>query len=179
MQIIVDKSLREPGGDVHRVFQPKPEELQYDDVEFTKKPIRVEVGLQNMGDRLIGTIHVDCEIRLECSRCVERAGFLVSAERQIQFLETPTPEQLESELEGWFVSRYDGETVELDDDIRQMLVLAVPMKFLCREGCKGLCLQCGANLNRGSCGCPPARVERRVESPFRTAFDALNRKKKM
>jgi uncharacterized metal-binding protein YceD (DUF177 family) len=178
MQIVVDKSLKEIGGEVSREFRPTPDELQYDDVVFSKKPIRVEVDLQNTGDRLIGTIRVDCEIVLECARCVESTMLAVSAERQAQFVQNPTPEILDSEREGWFVSRYDGETVELDDDVRQMLMLMVPIQTLCREDCKGICAQCGANLNDRVCGCPPPPPPSPGDSPFRAAFDEWNRKKK-
>lgn len=179
MQIIVDQSLKEVGGHVSRVFRPAPDELTFEEVEFGKKPIRVEVDLQNSGDRLIGAITVQCELRLECSRCVERAGFAVEADREIQYVQNPTPDMLKSELGGWFVSAYDGERVVIDEDVRQMLLLAVPMRFLCREDCKGLCSRCGANLNAGSCACPVAVESRAKGSPFQAAFEELKRKKKL
>jgi uncharacterized protein len=43
--------------------------------------------------------------------------------------------------------------IDLDDIIRQQLLLALPMKKLCSEQCKGMCLRCGANLNQNACGC--------------------------
>ena len=48
---------------------------------------------------------------------------------------------------------YRDETIDLGDLVREQLYLALPMKPLCAEACKGLCPQCGTNLNRGTCDC--------------------------
>jgi uncharacterized protein len=46
--------------------------------------------------------------------------------------------------------------------LREQFYLALPMKPLCREDCKGLCPQCGTNLNTGSCECGPALEDPRL-----------------
>jgi uncharacterized protein len=51
------------------------------------------------------------------------------------------------------VSYYQGEGLLLEDALREQLLLCVPLKVLCREHCKGLCPQCGTNLNAGQCSC--------------------------
>ena len=48
---------------------------------------------------------------------------------------------------------YSGEEIELDDFVRETLVMNMPGKVLCSEDCKGLCPKCGADLNQGKCGC--------------------------
>jgi uncharacterized protein len=53
------------------------------------------------------------------------------------------------------VFAFDGERVDLEPLFREELVLAVPYAPLCKEDCKGLCSQCGADLNSGACGCRP------------------------
>jgi len=45
--------------------------------------------------------------------------------------------------------------LSFDQDLREMLLLALPMKNLCRPDCRGLCPQCGMNLNEGTCDCRP------------------------
>ncbi|OGX35536.1 MAG: hypothetical protein A3C36_05530 [Omnitrophica WOR_2 bacterium RIFCSPHIGHO2_02_FULL_52_10] len=49
----------------------------------------------------------------------------------------------------------DGTTdfIEIDEDIRQELILNLPFRILCREDCRGLCVECGANLNDERCAC--------------------------
>ncbi|OGH56869.1 MAG: hypothetical protein A3G34_06830 [Candidatus Lindowbacteria bacterium RIFCSPLOWO2_12_FULL_62_27] len=171
--------LREPGGSLTRQFTPRAAELAFEGIEFTSKPIRVSVDLQNVGEDIVGDLRVSCELSIECGRCVERCSYAVEADRQIEYLTNPTAEAMEAEMDGWFVSQYDGERVVLDDDVWQMLLLALPMRFLCREDCRGLCPRCGANLNRRPCGCPPLDTSRTQDHPLRSALNDILRKKKL
>jgi uncharacterized protein len=43
--------------------------------------------------------------------------------------------------------------MELADSVKEQVLLAAPVKVVCRESCKGLCPKCGKNLNEGDCGC--------------------------
>lgn len=52
-------------------------------------------------------------------------------------------------------SIYEGRTIDLDPMLYELLLLAQPTTYLCSEDCKGLCPQCGVNLNTGSCACKP------------------------
>ena len=55
-----------------------------------------------------------------------------------------------------------GQTViDLADDVRQTVLLSFPLKNVCREDCRGLCSQCGRNLNEGSCDCKETHVDGR------------------
>jgi hypothetical protein len=55
-----------------------------------------------------------------------------------------------------------GQTViDLSDDARQTVLLALPLKHLCREDCRGLCPQFGRNLNEGTCDCRETRLDGR------------------
>ena len=47
----------------------------------------------------------------------------------------------------------EGSGLELDDIIYEDAVFSLPMRYLCKETCKGLCPVCGADLNVGECGC--------------------------
>ncbi|MFH1476032.1 MAG: DUF177 domain-containing protein [Verrucomicrobiota bacterium] len=50
-----------------------------------------------------------------------------------------------------------NELIDLTDDIREAMLLALPINFLCSETCRGLCVQCGANLNKAPCACVKPR----------------------
>jgi len=58
----------------------------------------------------------------------------------------------------------DTDKIDLDEYIRDYAVLAVPMKNLCSEDCKGLCSKCGKNLNEGTCNCNEENIDPRWES---------------
>jgi uncharacterized protein len=51
--------------------------------------------------------------------------------------------------------------MELADSLREQVLLAAPVKVVCRENCKGICAQCGKNLNEGACDCAPAVADPR------------------
>ena len=57
---------------------------------------------------------------------------------------------------------YNGEYIDLTDTVREVLILSEPMQVLCRPDCKGLCPQCGANLNDGPCSCPTDHIDPRL-----------------
>ena len=104
--------------------------------------------------RLVGKFSVDFEVN--CARCLEVVSQHI--ERDFDLIYRP----LGSDRRGEEVSiseaeteigYYQGEGMELVDSVKEQVLLAVPVKVVCRESCKGLCPQCGKNLNEGDCGC--------------------------
>jgi uncharacterized protein len=57
---------------------------------------------------------------------------------------------------------FDGKTIDLDPIVREQVLLALPMNAVCREDCKGLCAQCGQNLNEKQCGCEQKVIDPRL-----------------
>jgi len=90
-----------------------------------------------------GTLQV--RIRAQCSRCAEYFSLVV---REPAF------------LRAYPVSA-STEEVDVTPDLREALVLRIPIYPLCREDCRGLCPYCGANLNREECTCSPQAMESR------------------
>jgi uncharacterized protein len=68
---------------------------------------------------------------------------------------------------------YTGKTIDLAPALREQILLAVPPSPLCDEACKGLCPQCGKDLNQGDCGC-----ERRSIDPRWAALKDIQLQKK-
>ncbi len=54
--------------------------------------------------------------------------------------------------------------IDISDDVRQTLLLSIPLKLLCKEACRGLCTECGTNLNNETCSCSHAEVDPRWEA---------------
>ncbi|MEW6440910.1 MAG: DUF177 domain-containing protein [bacterium] len=118
------------------------------------------------GDARIGRVgrnvfvrgRVRTTLRLECSRCLERIGH----ELDLSFSHTLRPHdgkvvsanELELQAEDLECGTYEEDAFELNRIIEEQIVLAVPMKALCFDECKGLCPKCGANLNESLCRCP-------------------------
>jgi uncharacterized protein len=55
----------------------------------------------------------------------------------------------------------DAAKIDITNDVRDYLILSIPMKKLCNTDCKGLCIKCGKNLNEGACECKQLEVDDR------------------
>lgn len=103
-------------------------------------------------------------LTVACSRCVGPVRINLDEKLLVTFMppgEMPSedaeaaaegegPEVREEDLD---VFPFDGERIDLEPLFREQFVLAVPYAPLCREDCKGLCPQCGTDLNSGTCSC--------------------------
>jgi uncharacterized protein len=61
--------------------------------------------------------------------------------------------------------------IDVADDVRQTMVLAVPLKLLCRDNCRGLCPICGTDLNSGTCQCDDRSVDSRWDALRKLSSD--------
>ena len=107
--------------------------------------------------RLVG--NVETELELACSRCLEPYRFPLSAAFDLLLSAGVSAVFAEAEHEmdddDLETSYYRDDQIDLNELLREQFYLALPMKPLCREDCRGLCPQCGTNLNTSTCGCAP------------------------
>jgi uncharacterized protein len=118
----------------------------------------VELGFDIHKDkdkfRVVGRVKTTLE--LPCSRCLEAYQLPVDQTFDLRYhphTEASVEEETEVEDEDLETSFYRDEQIDLNELLREQFYLALPMKPLCREDCKGLCPQCGTNLNTGTCDC--------------------------
>ncbi|MDD5711815.1 MAG: DUF177 domain-containing protein [Smithellaceae bacterium] len=118
--------------------------------------------------RVRETVYVEGEIKAElsaaCGRCLEEIKLPLAGSFRYTLIPAPKEYAEESELSAEDMDSlyYEEEAVDLDPIIVEQVILQIPMKILCREDCKGLCPQCGANLNKGKCSCPEKPVDERL-----------------
>jgi uncharacterized protein len=106
--------------------------------------------------RLVGRVATALEVA--CSRCVEPFEIPVDAAFDLRYhpREMNTGEgEREIEEDDLSTAFYENDAIDLGQLMREQFYLALPMKPLCSEDCRGLCPQCGTNLNRGACACGP------------------------
>jgi len=104
--------------------------------------------------RLNGELSASLEIA--CARCLEPA--VQNVERRFDLLYRPQgadggQEELSFTAAEAEIGYYQGTSLLLEDVLREQVLLAVPLKAICRQDCKGLCPQCGADLNVVQCSC--------------------------
>ena len=100
--------------------------------------------------------------RAECARCLEPVNgeFSVTLERTVAAEGTLTEEQLEENVDEYAVIA--SGMLDLDETIREELLLSFPMRVLCEEDCPGLCSKCGKPLRDGDCGCSKVEIDPRL-----------------
>ena len=105
-----------------------------------------------------------------CARCLDRVDgdFSVQLERTVAAEGTLTEEQLEENVDEYAV--IENGTLDVDEAIREELLLSFPMRVLCSEECLGLCPKCGKPKRLGDCGCPTFEPDPRL-AILKTLFD--------
>jgi uncharacterized protein len=122
--------------------------------------------------RLDGELAVQLET--DCARCLEPV--VTDVKHGFDLLYRPLGadagrEELSVTSAEAEISYYQGDGLQLEDVLREQVLLAVPLRAICREDCKGLCPQCGANLNEKRCSCAEP-----VEDPRWTGLKDLRGK---
>lgn len=126
--------------------------------------IRVHVTIQKSGEEFFCQATVVGQIVAECARCL--AEFPTEISGRISFIvkvgEAPAVGGVQEDKEEYVFMNTD-QLADLTEVVRQELLLAMPMKPLCMEECKGLCPRCGVNLNTKTCTCRVTGTDSRWE----------------
>ena len=117
-----------------------------------KDGISYDVFLTNTGDGILATGMARFEADTTCDRCLGPAHLDVNAEISCYYLHEEPQDDVEDESDFGLIDDSDG-TIDLSEAIQGGLAMEIPYVVTCSDDCKGLCPQCGANLNDGPCGC--------------------------
>lgn len=145
-------------GHFERRFEPSAFDPQDDDYRVAA-PVELSVDVEKAGgDAFRVTGRATTRLGLECGRCLDAFEVPVDASFELRYVP-----QLENDGEGerevaeddLTTAYYREGSLDVIDLLCEQFQLALPMKPLCAEACRGLCPECGANLNRTECGCAP------------------------
>lgn len=147
--------LEEPVGskmsfDIDEAQQRLAEDLFVDFVRGT-----VEFTRTNRG--IFGEGRLHSQVQLECARCLETFSQPLDFHLEAQFGLPPIKPQGET----IFPIGVKG-ILDLTEALREHILLDLPMRPLCRPDCRGLCVECGANLNDGPCDCVEETIDPRL-----------------
>lgn len=126
-----------------------------------KEPVKVNLTVKNVGGVLCLSGRAECTVLVRCGRCG-----------------VPLAENLSFEIEESLL--YEGSNVEINDDedvivfsgyrfdideiVANYVFMNLPIRYLCKEDCKGVCPKCGKDLNEGDCGCDKHDIDPRLEA---------------
>lgn len=160
MEIQVAQISEDEGLEIHHLY-PEGEPVLGEDAHLMGQ---TEVDLQATRAaekvRLVG--RVNAAVAFECDRCLSPLSAKVEQSFDLLYL-PPLGAGDEHELhdDDLSIAFYQGQAIDVDDLVREQVELALPMGRLCGEACRGLCPECGANLNQGQCACATEQVDPR------------------
>ncbi|MBU0699725.1 DUF177 domain-containing protein [bacterium] len=167
--------LKDAGKMIDMSGQIDPEEkhtalLLKDSKLLVKKQIDFRMKLEGMGyGRIELSGWLQTEVSLQCCRCLEWFDYSLERDFIVDYhsavsestageKDTESLGSVEITEDDIYVNNYTGDTLNILEEYCSQLILALPMVPRCRDGCKGLCSQCGQNLNVKECNCVSAQM---------------------
>src|ERR1700752_2428789 len=157
--------LHGPREHVERTLQPSA--LGPDDPDYRiVAPVKLVMDVSKVGaDAFEVKGRVTSRLELVCGRCLEAYEIPVDASFDLRYVpqsDNAGEDEREIEEDDLTPAFYKDGVLDIADLLREQFELALPMRPLCNEACRGLCPQCGTNLNRTECGCTPAWEDPRL-----------------
>jgi uncharacterized protein len=134
-----------------------PEELILDEenARLIEAPqIRGSASRKGSEVQLRGTLTARAEV--DCDRCLKSLEFPIETKFDVTYIpasDYESNETAELQADDLLVSVYEGDSIDVDEIVREQVLLALPARALCGEECKGLCPICGNNRNTSPCAC--------------------------
>ena len=136
------------------------ESLSGMDISF-EGPVHIKGRAENIGGQVKISARVTAKIVASCARCMKA----IFEDVDFEFTERLAGKETEVQ-EDDDVILLESSVVDVADLALNNFITVSPMKYLCKEDCKGLCPHCGVDRNESACGCDEANVDPR--------FDVLN-----
>jgi uncharacterized protein len=123
-------------------------------------PIKAALRALRIGDLVEIDGHIETSVRLPCSRCLKlfetplKSNFaLTYIQHPADVIEDNETQEVELSAEDMGIVYFQGEKINLKDGIQEQVVMEFPLRPLCNLDCKGLCPECGVDLNEDPCDC--------------------------
>jgi uncharacterized protein len=154
MKINVAQQIKESVGSVRNVI--------IDETDSAGLPVRGKVQLLRTNRSILVSGKLNTTVRDICSRCLDEFDYPLTLDIEEEYFLTRDPVSdttLTPPPESGAFTIEENNILNLSEAVRQYMLLAQPMKPICREDCAGLCPQCGCNLNYETCHCTPISHE--------------------
>lgn len=123
-------------------------------------PIKTALRAIRIDDMIDVKGNINTWVRLPCGRCLKEYETPLKSQFDLTYLHRIPGLQEDEEQDEVEISAaetgliyFEGEHINLQDGIQEQVIMALPVKALCKKNCKGLCSSCGNDLNEGDCGC--------------------------
>ena len=134
MKVMV-KTIPASGLEFTRTVSPESIGLMHDDLNCVS-PLEVTAKIERIQNVVVANVDVRGKYSFICSRCLSGVDHDDVSQFKFEYL-----------------VNLNTVSIDLGEDIRQEIILDLPVRVLCREDCKGFCPGCGINLNKEQCKC--------------------------
>lgn len=114
-------------------------------------------------DLLLADIKISAEVQAECARCLKTVSLEIS-ENLMYLYYSDSAEEINDENYLPVEVKYFGRVIDIMPQIEESVFALLPTKVLCKKDCKGLCPNCGKDLNEGICSCKNESSDPRFEA---------------
>lgn len=136
------------------------------DLELDEEGVKAHLNIQKVGTEVVVRGDLRADVELQCSRCLKDFESMISVPVDVVYHpveELRGEDKHEIKSEELDMGFYSGEKLDLLDLVREQITLNLPMKPLCNDLCKGICVKCGMDLNIGNCSCSKEDIDPRLE----------------
>lgn len=144
LRLDMSRPIRDPGQSYPFSVDLRVEPTVFLDDPVSFENVHVEGVLIGTGETVAMQAAVTADVLSRCALCLEPARLSVRGDMDVRFSRTPEDED---------VYLIEGYQADLTKPVTDALLLELPMRFLCKPDCRGLCPVCGRNRNDGSCTC--------------------------
>lgn len=134
MKIDISKLKDGESFDVEHSYDPKELNVIENDVVY-ESPLLLKGTVERIKDSILFKGELKAKVEMVCARCL-----------------SAIPKEINETFDIFHPVKGE-KSIDTTDEIRETVILSYPVKFLCREDCKGLCPGCGSNLNETKCKC--------------------------
>lgn len=142
------------------VFEKNRYDLNLVDSQIFVNDIHIEGHLEKRDKNIYVTTLIDTQVEYTCDKCLSKFVVNLNDTFHVLFTWDQAYAECESDEAVEMIKPNTGE-IDLAPSVRESLLLAIPMKVVCSENCKGLCSGCGVDLNEETCRCEQEKIDPR------------------
>jgi uncharacterized protein len=169
VKIDISTIIKNVGKSIH--VREKIPAKQFKNEEFKLAEgsfVDVDLTFSNLGTIITVKGSIEADLILNCSRCLIEYPYHLSVFIEEDFynqsnLVADYIEEKQLDSNDLRTVYYSGEAIDLFDMVRENILVNIPIKPVCNEACKGICPQCGRNLNEEDCRCRNEKIDLRLE----------------
>ena len=139
-------------------------------------PMKVKGEITNTAGYMRMTLTMSVDYQAACARCLTPVSGCFSLDLEKTVASRDMLDGLDEDRLDDYAIIDDG-FLDMDEPLLEQIEMEFPVRFLCRDDCRGLCHKCGHNLNEGECGCDTRDIDPRLE-PLRKLLEKMKSEEK-